>query len=295
MFEKTAVLFLYAETPVHWGAGSSVGAIDLPIQRERHTGHPIGQAAGIKGSVRDFVEKTVGVDTPEVIAVFGPDTKNADKHAGCVSFGDARIVLFPVRSLRGTFAYATCPLALSRLGRLVGRTWNLKVEESQALLPKESLVLLKNKPGVVLEESYYARAAGDVEEPAEWISRRAVSDPFWAGQIRNKLVVLSDTDFQHLVRSATFVEAHTKIDDLTGTVADGALFQAEYVPCDSLFFVPIAAAKPFNRAAGLGGAEGVLKIVEGWLNKEARIQTGADASTGRGIVSIRFLSNGGSP
>ena len=40
MFEKTAAVFLYAVSPVHMGAGSAVGVIDNPIQRERHTGPP---------------------------------------------------------------------------------------------------------------------------------------------------------------------------------------------------------------------------------------------------------------
>ena len=37
MFEKRAAVFLYALSPVHMGAGSAIGVIDNPIQRERHT------------------------------------------------------------------------------------------------------------------------------------------------------------------------------------------------------------------------------------------------------------------
>jgi len=52
MFEKHAAMFLYAVSPVHLGAGSSVGVIDNPIQRARHTGHPCFAGSGIKGAVR---------------------------------------------------------------------------------------------------------------------------------------------------------------------------------------------------------------------------------------------------
>ena len=52
MFQKQAVVFLYAVSPVHMGAGSAVGVIDNPIQRERHTGHPCFAGSGIKGAVR---------------------------------------------------------------------------------------------------------------------------------------------------------------------------------------------------------------------------------------------------
>ena len=41
MFEQQAAVFLYAVSPVHLGAGSMIGVIDNPIQRERHTGHPV--------------------------------------------------------------------------------------------------------------------------------------------------------------------------------------------------------------------------------------------------------------
>nr|MBP7373092.1 hypothetical protein [Opitutaceae bacterium] len=37
----TKLLYLFTRTPLHVGAGSSVGAIDQPIIRERHTGFPV--------------------------------------------------------------------------------------------------------------------------------------------------------------------------------------------------------------------------------------------------------------
>lgn len=50
---KTKLLYLFTRTPLHIGAGSSVGAIDQPIQRERHTGHPIIPGSSIKGVLAD--------------------------------------------------------------------------------------------------------------------------------------------------------------------------------------------------------------------------------------------------
>jgi CRISPR/Cas system CMR subunit Cmr4 (Cas7 group RAMP superfamily) len=38
---KSKILYLFTRTPLHVGAGASVGAIDQPIIRERHTGFPI--------------------------------------------------------------------------------------------------------------------------------------------------------------------------------------------------------------------------------------------------------------
>jgi len=47
--------------------------------------------------------------------IFGPPTDRAHEHAGAVSVGDAKVLLFPVRSARGVFAYVTSPLVLERL------------------------------------------------------------------------------------------------------------------------------------------------------------------------------------
>ena len=34
MFEKKAAVFLYAVSPVHFGAGQAIGDIDNPMQRD---------------------------------------------------------------------------------------------------------------------------------------------------------------------------------------------------------------------------------------------------------------------
>lgn len=49
MFEATQLVFYYAVSPVHMGAGSAIGAIDSPIQREVHTKHPMFAGSGLKG------------------------------------------------------------------------------------------------------------------------------------------------------------------------------------------------------------------------------------------------------
>ena len=126
MFEKHAAVFLYAVSPVHLGAGQAVGVIDNPIQRERHTGHPCFAGSGIKGAVRHGLEAlsrgmTLEKSLKELIdTLFGPEAGSGTLHAGVTSFGDAKLVVLPVRSLRGGYVYATCPQALSRAQRLLG-------------------------------------------------------------------------------------------------------------------------------------------------------------------------------
>jgi CRISPR-associated protein Cmr4 len=84
MFEKRAILFLYAVSPVHMGAGQAVGVIDNPIQRERHTGHPCFAGSGIKGAVRHGFE-AIGGDGRLIDTLFGPESGRDNLHAGAVS------------------------------------------------------------------------------------------------------------------------------------------------------------------------------------------------------------------
>ena len=76
MFQRQAAVFLYAVSPVHMGAGSAVGVIDNPIQRERHTGHPCFAGSGLKGALRHGFE-AIGGD-PALIDGALPDQRELD-------------------------------------------------------------------------------------------------------------------------------------------------------------------------------------------------------------------------
>lgn len=135
MFERSQLVFFHCVSPVHMGAGQAVGAIDNPIQRERHTGHPYFAASGLKGALRDhfFAVKTRTPneggtplsegpsETPALLTdrLFGPLPRSGEEvaHAGCVAFTDAQLLLFPVRSPRHAFTWITCPTAWERFQR----------------------------------------------------------------------------------------------------------------------------------------------------------------------------------
>src|SRR5262245_11352842 len=102
---KKRILYLFTRTPLHVGAGSSVGAIDQPIIRERHTGFPVIPGTSIKGVLRDTAMRDEKAKT-DVDAVFGEGFGSGSKDfsAGHVSFGEAKLLTFPVRSAKGSFA-----------------------------------------------------------------------------------------------------------------------------------------------------------------------------------------------
>lgn len=120
MYEEAGgILFLFLEQPMHPGAGVSVGHVDLPIQREVHTGYPMVQSSGVKGSLREAV-KNRGLLSDKLLSgktkidwIFGPE--NSAESRAAIVVTDARTLLFPVKSARGVFGWITSPHALARL------------------------------------------------------------------------------------------------------------------------------------------------------------------------------------
>ena len=289
MFEKQAAVFLYAVSPVHMGAGTATGLIDNPIQRERHTNHPSFAGSGIKGAVRHSFE-SLGGDPMLIEHLFGPESGNA-LHAGAVSFGDAQLVAFPVRSLRGGYVYATCPQALARAQRLLRLTgnrcdWTIpEVEELHCRLANGKLLSNGNK--LHLEAFEYDAATDDsLAATAKSLAELAIPDlseyAFFRDKLASDLVILSDTDFAYFAENATLVEPHVRINPETGTADSGGLFYTENLPPESLLIVPLMASRTRSGKDDLDAAEAMLKIRNVIDNR--LLQIGGDATTGRGLV-----------
>jgi CRISPR-associated protein Cmr4 len=303
VFEKRAAVFLYALSPVHMGAGSAIGVIDNPIQRERHTRHPSLAGSGIKGAIRHSFE-TLGGDPKLIHALFGPASEGdrASLYAGAISFGDAQILAFPVRSLRNGYVYATCRQALARAKRLlemvgVKNHWSIpQVDERQCALAN-ARELLSDQSKLHLEVFEYsdtAKDAASVQAIATDLAATAIPGDagfeYFRDKLANHLVVLSDTDFGYFAEHATLVEPHVRIDDKTGTASEGGLFYTENLPPESILVAPLLASQT---RTGKGQdnempAETVIAKIKNVLQGQV-LQIGGDATTGRGLVKARVV------
>lgn len=312
MFEASQLVFYYAISPVHMGAGSAIGAIDSPIQREVHTQHPMFAGSGLKGALRHHFNRswtrTEGDDRKAnglINRIFGPDTGASD-FAGAISLSDAQLVALPVRSLKAGFAYVTSPLALARLHRLASQTgqvpnWAVpQVSENKALTTSANLLHTKQ---LVLEAFEFAAEEDDqLKGIADWLATHALpgaANRFFADKLKADLVLLHDTDFAHFARHAMVVEPHVRINDESGTADDGGLFYVENLPPETLMVgAAQASIERFKKGSRqeasaalltapevlstvFDGAGGSLPGIGGRL-----LQVGGDATTGRGLVLI---------
>ncbi len=276
-------------TPLHVGAGQGLSHVDLPIMREVHTGFPFVPGSAIKGSAREYALREVwkrhfansGVklsdldeevskgkkleeDEAEKIkddleylrSVFGTAGELEEGSAGKVSFGDASILLFPVRSLSHIFLLVTCPYVISRFARSVGMDIPpQKVEDTEALCYS-----MENEKVVLEEFIFKAKEAG--EDFKKFVDLLGIG-------YKHRVVCVSDTVFSELVQNYTEVQTHVRIDPDKGTVASGALWTSEYLPAESVLFVNLFLDEDIEYS--LPG--------EMWL--------GGDMTTGKGRVKIR--------
>lgn len=96
------------------GAGTALGLIDNPIAREVHSQHPVLAGSGLKGAIRHNLWAAQPVadksdKDSKLNRYFGSESQADKPHAGAVSLSDAQLLLFPVRSARNGFVYATSP------------------------------------------------------------------------------------------------------------------------------------------------------------------------------------------
>jgi CRISPR-associated protein Cmr4 len=304
------MLFLYCETPVHAGSGSSLSIVDLPIQRERITNLPIVQASSLKGVLRAEVERILkqrndSQADQKVKVLFGPETQQASEHAGCVSPHDARILLFPVRSLVGVFAWTTCPLVLERFKREASAA-GLQVDWQVPQLPASSdnafvvrgSELKTTDDKVVLEEfTFSVQENSEAEKIADWLKCNALPQSSeyqqWREWLPKRFVILPDDAFRDFTQMATEVITRIRIDQEKKTVAEGALWTEEHLPSETLLYAPIFVSKPLAPNAeqlGLASADDALKLLSEL--KLDRLQIGGDETVGRGIVKVRLLCGG---
>ena len=274
---QTKILYLFTRTPLHVGAGASVGAIDQPVQRERHTGFPIIPGSSIKGVLRDHL---CSPGNSTLNSLFGEEKDDGQYTAGKISFGEARLLAFPVRSAKGAFALATSALTLQRFARDAG--CSVKVPPAptdMTCLAGSKLVIEKNgQKGVVLEEYRFKVSEAF---PTEWegILTKLLSDAVLSGA-RGRFVLLSDGDLSHFAVNACQVNQHVRIDDDSGTAEDGGLFNEETVPSETLFYAPLTVLP-----RGAKDNE-VFKA----LTAEQLVQFGGKGTTGLGFCTVKLAN-----
>jgi len=285
------LLFIHGLTPLHAGSGQGVGAIDLPIQRERATNLPLLPGSSIKGCLRDALAKD-----PLCDLLFGTKSKDGeDMTAGALRISDAHLLLLPVRCLGATFVWATCPFILRRLARLAQAGQAAAIPNVPALADSQArvsssdpLVLFGNRRRLVLED--LDLDPGDAPDKSalewcDWIALRlfpsaSAEDTGWRAEMKKRFAILDDKSFDFFSEFATEVSAHIAIDDASGVVREHMLWYQEALPAESILCGIVQADAP------RGNARLTDTDVLDRIGIRSDLQFGGKASTGLGLVRL---------
>ena len=314
--EHCKILTFYAISPIHAGSGSMISAIDLPIQRERHTNWPHIQASSVKGALRDHYRNFSPQNDEKLINfIFGSDYENdnlpgnpEESIPGCIAVTDAKLLAFPVRSNVAPFLWITCPLAIQRLYsdlEFTGSPVHFQVDS----LKKEEGMWVRNeinsKDKNILLEDTVVKIEREIDYKELW-------DMILPANI-NRLLLVEDEIYTYLVETATEIQTQIKIDSNSGTTKTGSLRYQELLPADSFLYTLVyfkdkyvpdypkkneekekneedekALEELYNQVKNKK-MEAIIKSVETTIN--GFIQIGGDYTLGRGLCAINWAED----
>ena len=224
--------------PIHVGTGGyRLGRVDNSIAREPGTRLPKIPGASLHGAARAYAamlyetpecagqsqEKVTNPAGNPVCYTFGYLTKDQDGNeqtafSGVVSVFDAHILLFPVHSLVG-------PVWVSTPGRL-----------------REAGFSVNGLPETLSDETIYPTWPHNERLNLGWLmldvaKQVSITPPArteWQNErwqvVQNRIVLVTDALFGHIVNSNLEVRTSVSINPYTGAAEDGALFTYEALP-----------------------------------------------------------------
>ncbi len=281
---KFELFHIYAETPVHAGSGSDIGIVDLPIQRERHTDYPVIWSSSLKGSIRDYSRKN---NVKDQNFLFGPENilKSEDAESGHLAFSDAKILAFPVRSVKVPFVWITCPMVISKYNQAVSMA-NAKAVlsfkpdfKTEALVSSEACV--EGEDVFVEEFSLKSTKDESVKLFADYLAKNVIPQDqvydYLRQHIQNALVLVKDDLFTFFVKNLTEVNPRIRINPDTGVVENGALWYEEDLPEDTIMYFTVSYDEN----------DKCKNFVDNFDGK--RFSVGGNKTIGKGIFTARRL------
>lgn len=287
------VFHLQALSALHVGSGQGVGIVDLPIARAKATNLPIVAGSALKGVLRDEAKEQLDLDTTAIKTLFGPQDSDP-AHAGALAFGDANLLVLPIRSFAGTVAYATCSFILRQYQRdLKLNTFSIPDLEKDKARVVEDSILYVHQGKIALEDlDIEAHHNGITEQWANKIAEQLYPESVlqfaqWREAFKKRFVILPDNIFSFLADTATEIRTRISVDRDTRVVKEGALWTEENLPAETILWGVIGISDSRNKENKQKAIE-IAELIP--TNKELTIQIGGKHTVGRGFCRLLFTS-----
>ena len=260
---NTAMLGLLAETPIHPGTGRGIGVVDLPVAREASTGYPVLVGSSLKGALKD---KMATATEEERDALFGVQDR-----AGDLLVADARLLLLPVRSLTGSYRWATCPHLVERYCRDLARA---------GLQPRPKVpdvkcgsVLTTGGSDLFLEERQFTI---DGEPPDDLLKavQPLLLHEETQGRLPGQLAVIHNDAFAWFAQYGLSIQARNVLE--VETKKSKNLWYEETLPPDTVMYALVAGRS--NRS---------LDLIDALFpEKDRYLQAGGNETVGQGWFAV---------
>jgi CRISPR-associated protein Cmr4 len=294
-YGKPEILIFWCETPLHPGIGATIATgVDLPVQREVHTGYPRIQSSEVKGLLRSYIkDRAKGIE--EVL--FGPEPGVPRLKAGNLAITDARLLLFPVSCDPGFFVWATSYLLLNRFAQALRRKGE-DIEKLEEAISKIEVNSSKALQGKIYLLGDLEIDVGKIEDEnweilLEYLEKIAPNTLGYA-YIRKRLIdegyilIVSDEVMSELTERGTEQVTRIRLKYETKTVETGGLWTEEYLPEYTVLYTEMYMATRHK---------GFIEQVENAYNslisilRDARLFIAGKETTGRGLVYIRIYGD----
>lgn len=238
--------------PIHVGTGGArLGRVDLTIARDPVTRVPKVPGSSLAGVYRTYAAMALGKypdcagqgqpgasgqgghcgkpDCP-VCTVFGFARGQGGGFAGLAAFSDAHILLFPIATREGSL-WVTCPGALNLIGCEVTEPLENKLYRESNSDKPASL----NLGWLLLPVEQFSKW-GNIKDQLdnlnlpEYIWPKSQQPQKSQQSRKNRVGLLSDKLFSHVVNSNLEVRTSVSINPETGAAEEKALFSYEALP-----------------------------------------------------------------
>ena len=262
---KSKQYFGMAIDPIHIGTGGyRLGRVDNTIAREPATNLPILFGSSIEGTARTYSaykliedeksikaqqgrekeyldcagktieekgkEKRRQCGTCEICVTYGFSNKDKSLH-GMAQFSDAKLLFFPVHTMLGP-VWVTCRGILKELN----------IDETA---PENGIKtnLIEKDEKLNLGWIYLKNDGSPENDKSIKELETCASIP---SEILERLVIVHDTLFPHIVNSNLEVRTSVSIDPRTGAAEEGALFTYEAIPRGTVMQFTVTFLNPAN-------------------------------------------------
>ena len=266
----SSFISMYALTPCHVGSGSSVGVVDNPIQRERHTNWPVIPSSGMKGAMREQFSRSANTLTTDEI--FGSSNSGGSEHSGAIVISDGKILAFPMRSSIAPFVWITCPGVLKRLNKDLAWLGKSTIEIPN-IQGDQAKSLIGSLTGQILLEDTIVQA------------EKCNSNLEMYFPNVERLLLVSDEVFHYGVSHCTAINAQIRIKSKTGTTDDGSLRYTEELPADTLMYSIIVCHNSRKQSDNSLKSDKIQTMLK---NEFSYTQVGGDMTLGRGIFQLTW-------